>query len=422
MARPRYAHLFSPTPWRWVAALPEIGRRVLFAGISSPERLVRRRQMFTNILAGVAAFNALFHLAANAAYELEGLLPVHIYNAVMMVFCLVNHRLHRLGDTVAAVVLLTGITIGHSFVLWSFGTASDLHVYFTLAGFSLFLIGIENFRLFLALMCMTFAALLAAIFAIPEYGAVLVADQNLRQNLAVEAMVSAFFMNGLLTVVALSALHRAEERSEALISAMLPERIAERLKVSRDRRIADRVDNCSVLFLDMVGFTGAANEQEPEVVVAFLDRLFSRFDEACQRHGAEKIKTLGDGYLAAGGLDGEAQKGARAIGLLAIDLARIIDETPAFGQTTFGMRAGIHSGPVTAGVIGDIRISYDIWGDTVNTASRMESHASPGRIHVSEDFKKLADEWFTFEPRGAIEVKGLGQRVTYFLTGVRAQS
>ncbi len=92
MARPRYAHLFSPTPWRWVAALPEIGRRVLFAGISSPERLVRRRQMFTNILAGVAAFNALLHLAANAAYELEGLLPVHIYNAVMVVFSLANHR------------------------------------------------------------------------------------------------------------------------------------------------------------------------------------------------------------------------------------------------------------------------------------------------------------------------------------------
>ncbi len=118
-------------------------------------------------------------------------------------------------------------------------------------------------------------------------------------------------MNGLLTVVVLSALHQAEERSEALISAMLPERIAERLKVSRDRRIADRIDDCSVLFLDMAGFTGAANEHEPEVVVAFFDRLFSRFDEACQRHGAEKIKTLGDGYLAAGELDGETQKGAR---------------------------------------------------------------------------------------------------------------
>ena len=106
MARGKNTHLLSPTPWRWVANLPQFGRRVLFAGISSADRLVRRRQMFTNILAGVAGLNALFHLIANAAHDLEGLIPVHIYNAAMVAFCFANHRLHRMGEITAAVVLI----------------------------------------------------------------------------------------------------------------------------------------------------------------------------------------------------------------------------------------------------------------------------------------------------------------------------
>jgi len=138
-------------------------------------------------------------------------------------------------------------------------------------------------------------------------------------------------------------------------------------------------------------------------------------DAACQRLGVDKIKTIGDCYMAVGGLSGDPLQGSRAIGLLALEFSDIIANAPRLGGAQLQMRAGIHAGPVTAGVIGDARMTYDIWGDTVNVAARMESHGVPGRIHASAAYKELAGSHFSFEPRGEIEVKSLGVHSTYFL-------
>lgn len=426
MARLTTEILLPRVPHRPAIHLPGFIRAILFAGIRTDDPRIRRRQLFTNILAYVAAVNALLHLVINSLHDLSGLAVINAYNAAILLFFAFNHRLHALGDLVAAVTLILGVVFGHSFIVFALGTASDLHVYFTLAGFILFIVGVENMRAFIALYSLGLAALLAAFFFAPEYGFVQTEDIELRRSLAFQSLMNAFVMNGVLITFALTALHRAEaaltaehERSEALLTTILPRHIAERLKASRDRRIADRIDGCSVLFIDLVGFTEATNRLEPGKVVEYLDGIFSRFDAICEQFGVDKIKTIGDSYMAVAGLEGDAGRGARAIGLAALAFREVIDTSPQLGAARPRMRGGIHCGPVTAGIIGDIRMSYDVWGDTVNTASRMESHGLPGRIHVSEPYRRLATPWFDFEPRGEIEVKSLGSLRTHFLIAAR---
>ena len=202
---------------------------------------------------------------------------------------------------------------------------------------------------------------------------------------------------------------------------MMPRPIAERLK-SGEERIADRIEMLSVMFADLAGFTEAAHSLAPEQVVEFLDGLVRACDRLCQEYGADKIKTIGDSYMAAAGFDGQPVEGAAAIGRLALAMMDEIDRQPPLGNRKLRLRAGIHCGPATAGVIGDTRFSYDVWGDAVNTASRMESYGEPGRIQVSEAFRNLAADHFVFEERGATDIKGLGATRTFFLVGPREKT
>lgn len=419
---PKRAYLLRGLLQRRGLRLAASVERVLFAGIHSTDRLVRRRQLFTNIAAYVMAATAFAHFVVIAIHDFDGLLIVNAYNVLIFFFCLQNHRLHAYGDRVAAITLIIGVALGHLFVVFAFGTASDLQFYFALSVFIFFLLGVENLRICLTLYAACFAALVVILVFVPAYGFVLPGDIELRRSLAIEAALTAFLMNGLLFAFALAAQHHAEERSEALLTSLLPQRIAERLKQSPDGRIADRAENCSVLFLDLVGFTQATHDLDPGQVVAYLDTIFSRLDATCERLGVDKIKTIGDCYMAVGGLSGDPAAGARAVGLLALEFIDILETAPALGDSKLQVRAGIHAGPVTAGVIGDVRMHYDVWGDTVNVASRLESHGVPGRIHVSAAFRELARPHFAFAPCGEIEMKGVGLYATYFLTAALAPS
>jgi adenylate cyclase len=212
------------------------------------------------------------------------------------------------------------------------------------------------------------------------------------------------------------------ERSEALVEIVLPRSIADRLKSGREERISDRIETLSVSFADLVGFTSAAHDLPPDQVVEFLDGLVRTFETLSETHGVDKIKTIGDCYMAAAGFDGRAPEGAVAIGRFALAMLGAIDHQKPLGGRKLAVRIGIHCGPATAGVIGDTRLSYDVWGDAVNVASRMESHGVPGRIQVSEDYQALTKETFLFEERGATELKGVGVARTFYLVGERGSS
>jgi class 3 adenylate cyclase len=212
------------------------------------------------------------------------------------------------------------------------------------------------------------------------------------------------------------ALQREEERSERLLLNVLPAPIAARLKQHEDV-IADGFAEVTVLFADLVDFTRRSQRGSPQQVVQVLDELFSAFDQLTRRQGLEKIKTIGDAYMVAGGLPEPRPDHAQAVADLALAMqVEVARRTDPSGQP-LQVRIGLDTGPVVAGVIGQYKFSYDLWGDTVNTASRMESSGVPGCIQVTERTYRRLRDGYRFEPRGPIQVKGKGEMITWFLVG-----
>ena len=218
---------------------------------------------------------------------------------------------------------------------------------------------------------------------------------------------------------ALTALRAEQAKSEALLINILPGSIADRLKAATER-IADHLESASIVFADVVDFTPLSQRLPPAEVVGILDQLFSRFDALVERHGLEKIKTIGDAYMAAAGVPDARPDHARAAGLLALDMREAAATSTIAGESGLQLRIGINSGPVVAGVIGTKRLLYDLWGDAVNTASRMESQGTPGKIQITNETYELLKDEFMCERRGTILVKGKGEMETWYLVGPRS--
>lgn len=216
----------------------------------------------------------------------------------------------------------------------------------------------------------------------------------------------------------LGALRLEQDRSERLLLNILPAAIAERLKDGPDV-IADAFEEVTVLFADLVGFTAFSRARPPAEVVAMLNRLFSAFDELADRHGLEKIKTIGDAYMVAGGLPTPRPDHQVAVAEMALDMCEEVERFVAETGVDLAVRVGIDSGPVVAGVIGHRKFSYDVWGDTVNMASRMEAQGLPGRIQVTHDVHEGLCGRYELRERGTVEVKGGGPTTTYLLLGRR---
>ena len=207
-----------------------------------------------------------------------------------------------------------------------------------------------------------------------------------------------------------------QEKAELLLLNILPKPIADRLK-QNPQSIADSFADVTVLFADIVNFTRLSEQVSPTELVELLNRIFSAFDRLAEKHALEKIKTIGDSYMVVGGLPTIRPDHAEAIAQMALDMTSEIARFNTEGNRNFNIRIGINTGPVVAGVIGIKKFIYDLWGDTVNTASRMESHSIPGCIQVTEATYNRLQHQYLFKERGVISVKGKGEMVTYFLLG-----
>jgi len=215
------------------------------------------------------------------------------------------------------------------------------------------------------------------------------------------------------------AIEAERARSEALLLNVLPRKIADRL-LAEPGVIADRFDEATVLFSDIVGFTELSSRLPPDELVRRLDAVFSQWDGIADELGLEKIKTIGDAYMVAGGVPSPRADHATAVLEMALRMRGSLAKlSPELGGE-LRVRIGVHSGALVGGVIGTKKFIYDVWGDTVNVASRMESHGSPGEVQVSESVYEATKDAFDFEPRGEITVKGKGAMKTYFLRGRRS--
>ena len=211
-------------------------------------------------------------------------------------------------------------------------------------------------------------------------------------------------------------LHREQQRTESLLLNILPSSIAERLK-NGESSIVDSFDDVTVLFADIVQFTELSANMAPEKLVEKLNAIFLAFDHLTESHGLEKIKTIGDAYMLVGGMPTPSSDHVHAVASMALQMQQTIAQMNRVDGGNIQLRIGIHTGPVVAGVIGKHKFSYDLWGDAVILASRMESQSLPGHIQISETVYQRIKDDFIIDDRGEIEIKGRGAMHTYLLTG-----
>jgi adenylate cyclase len=334
--------------------------------------------------------------------------------------------LQRFGELVAPLTFIGAAYASIFASAWDVGTGSGSEFFFLVAAcLVVLLLGIEHIVLASALAAVAAGLIITVEFVVPRNtglqpawaqmtGFVITAVSSV-----VIVVVTVWF--ALRDTARAEAVMEAEyDRSEALLSNMLPASIAERLKEPGRGVIADKYDDASVLFADIVGFTERASSSAPADLVRFLDRLYSAFDALVDKHGLEKIKVSGDSYMVVSGVPRPRPDHAQALADFALDMANVAAGLKDPHDDAVPLRVGMACGPVVAGVVGSRRFFYDVWGDAVNVASRMESTDSVGRIQVPEAMHARLKDDFVLQERGSIDVKGKGPMRTWYLIGRKA--
>jgi adenylate cyclase len=331
--------------------------------------------------------------------------------------------LYRFGDLVAPFAFISAAYLSMTLLCWHFGTGTGLQFYFLIAGAAaVMVVGIERVGLAIAVAAVGIALLIALEFTVPrntgEQPGWFITVGFVGNTISAAVMLLAMVWYGLRQIAsAEAAMEREYERSEALLANILPASIAERLKDRSNSVIADKYDDASILFADIAGYTERASDTPPEELVAFLDSLYTNLDALVARHGLEKVKTSGDAYIVVSGVPQPRPDHLDALAELALDIADTVAGLTDSRGRAVPLRIGLASGPVVAGVVGAQRFFYDVWGDAVNVASRMESTVAVGRIQVPQSVYDRLRDRFVFEERGDVEVKGKGVMHTWYLVG-----
>lgn len=385
-------------------------------GTAGYPRPVRRRLTIINAMALLIAVFSVIYAVVFFYYNMHLYRYLIMLNLLLAVVVLVVPIAHRFNDIAAALVITVAEYTALFVFVWAFGRNSGIQINYIIAAAVAFAIyGLSHVRLAVALATVGLALHLAAWFLFPPERAHFAAEPSLLDNLYVSSAVTTFCIIALIVGYAFTVADTARAEADALLINILPEAIAERLKERPDARVADSVEQASVMFSDLVGFTELSKRLGAARTVALLDHIVTEFDRLAARHGVEKIKTIGDGYMAVTGVSVPRSDHLPCLARMALGLPDLVERLSAAHGVDLRVRVGIAIGPVMAGVIGTDKFSYDVWGDTVNLASRLESHGLPGEIQVSCAVREALGGGFIFEPRGPIEVKGIGRLETWLL-------
>jgi adenylate cyclase len=350
---------------------------------------------------------------------------IAMVNLASGVIFLMIPLLYRFGELVAPLVFFFAAYASITVVCWHLGTGSGLPFYYLLAATLMVLIlGVDHLVLASVLAAIGAAAVITLALVVP-YNTGAQPDWAYRSGFII-TVISAFVMVVAVVWYALREIRRAREamedeyeRSETLLTNILPATIAERLKDPSRNIIADKYDDASILFADIAGYTKRASDTNPTELVRFLDRLYTDLDALVDRHRLEKVKTSGDSYMVVSGVPEPRDDHIEALACLALDMAETVaDLTDPQGREV-PLRIGLAAGPVVAGVVGARKFFYDVWGDAVNVAARMETTDVEGRIQVPQDVYERLKHTFLLEERGEVDVKGKGVMHTWYLIGRR---
>ncbi|MEQ6250190.1 adenylate/guanylate cyclase domain-containing protein [Sulfitobacter sp. HNIBRBA3233] len=408
-------------------SLSKIFRAYIEYGLKDDIERQRRRQLMCNTIMGLSALSSFVHVGT---FLLLGspYWPASFIALCIGVTFLVAPIWYSYAPT-SAVVLGTPFLCGLFCVqTYLVGADSATHFYMTLT--PIIWLAILGPQRPLLLGYATFIAVISVLVAmfffdtpalsLPNYAAYSAVSRTMVVSWTVVLTLVIGFVAFLRAERAEDALEAEHARSEALLYNLLPNQIASRLKSDPSQTIADRVPQVGILFADIVNFTPRSLQMNPDEVVNFLNLVFSKFDELADRHGLEKIKTIGDAYMVAAGIPTQCSDPVHRIADMALDMLETTRSLSAGIPGGVDVRIGLHGGPAVAGVIGIRKLFYDVWGDTVNTASRMESHGEPGRIQVMETVRTALERDYVLERRGTIDAKGMGAVTTWWLIARRS--
>lgn len=386
-----------------------------------PKSVARQQRVLTRasrIGAVVSAFYTLLGIFIG-----RDVLAITLLSAVSTVIYLGIPLLYRYGELVAPMVFIIAAYVFITVLCLRIGTGTGIQFYYLVgASIAVLVLGIDHIAL---------ASVAAAVGAVITVALQLTVPENTGVQpdwaYAIGYMVSVATSWLMVIAIVWSALReitRAERvieaeylRSESLLANILPAKIAERLKDPSRTVIADKYDDASVLFADIAGFTSRASDTAPTDLVRFLDQLYTKLDALVDRHGLEKIKTSGDSYMVVSGVPDQRPDHLEALAQLALDMADAVADLKDPRGRAVPLRIGLAAGPVVAGVVGARKFFYDVWGDAVNVAARMETTDVEGRIQVPQDVYDRLKRHFVFEERGDIDVKGKGVMHTWYLVG-----
>jgi adenylate cyclase len=398
--------------------LPDIG----FGTERYPADVARRLRAFNFVTWILAVFVAGWAVS-QFIDPTPGIWKSAVANAITAPILVALPLLHRFGALAAPIASVVVVCALITFVLWFFGTDGGMQMqYLAVAAVSMLYFDTERITSPVILGVVAAALMIVVQIYVPANTGAAPANTIFLYFIAVAAGTCAIVLAAFYYAVremrrAEAAAERERRRSESLLANILPATVAERLKSGTASVIADRYDDASILFADMAGFTARASQVSPDRLVEFLNHVFTDFDRLVERHGLEKIKTTGDSYMVVSGVPSPRPDHAQALARLALDMRDAATALRDFDNRRVPIRIGIASGPVVAGVVGTRKFFYDVWGDAVNVASRMETTGEPDKIQVSEEAHERLRNDFMFEERGSIEVKGKGRMRTWFLVG-----
>ncbi|MGE3831667.1 MAG: adenylate/guanylate cyclase domain-containing protein [Parvibaculaceae bacterium] len=397
--------------------IPHALERLLRAGTAGYAPGERPGLIVANVTGYLASLSSLVYAGIYAAHDAVNLAPVVGGNIVSAALTALTPLLHRFGRAAAAFWLAAVIfsTI-FSFIAFLGRDAGIQLNYIGAAAGALAILGTQRL---IAAALIALAALfchLAAWYLYPPQAAINIEEPSFLNQLYANSAISVMAIVFLIVFYAFRLVRIAEARTDALLHNMMPAKIVARLKERPGETIAESYEAASVLFADLKGFTSLSQKLGPERIVALLDELFTAIDREALTLGMEKIKTIGDSYMAVAGVPDARADHAEAAVKLAEAMLTAAAEVGRRNGLTLNMRIGIASGPVMAGVIGQAKFTYDVWGDTVNLASRLEAYGIPGRIHVSAATHQALEGQRRFTPPRMIELRGIGEVETAFVS------
>lgn len=412
----RLRYLISYLQKKYTPPAEELYEKLIGAGTHGYEESVRRRLRVLNVVAYLVALVTLIYSIHQIRMGLTAFRPLIFINLSMVFIALLVPVAHRFHEVAGGVML----ALAEYWVLYALtsylGRDSGLQLqYFVGSAASFLILGTGRPALALAIAGGGIVLNLLVWFRFPPETATIQLPVHMLNTLYVNASITTGAVITAAVYYAYAQLEEAHKQVDILLRNSLPDSIVERLKQDREAQISDRFDDVSVLFLDLVGFTPMSEKLGPHGTVKLLDGIMSALDEVARRHGVEKIKTIGDAYMAACGVPVIRKDHDERMARMALEILPMISQVARQNGADMSVRIGIACGPVIGGMIGTARMTYDIWGPTVNLAARMESHGKSGFVQVTNDFKNRLEEKFVFESAGVKQIKGMGRMPVWFL-------